>query len=455
VPASASVQAPSASLTETFTYHGAQAQTVVVPEGATIADVRIIGGKGGSAKNAGRSITGGDGALVTGALPVTAGQLLILKVAGYGGDATGYNHDANPGPGGWGATGNGGRGGGGSSVGDGGGGGGASGLQIGGETILAGGGGGAGGYGFRGTGDPGGPGGSSGATVDPGHNGSGSGAGKGGGGGANGAPVGGGGGNGTFYGGGGGGGGGAGSAGGGGGTGGGFGGGGGGGGGAGSSHLTTRLSGASVVRGSTSDGNGLIVITWNNVSAPVCFGQDVDVPFDSPGVPVRLHCSDASRITSFRLGTLPAHGHLQNLNLSAGTFSYVPDHGYAGPDSLMYQALTGDQASVPYTVTFNVGLGEAPMHLTASETNVTLGHPLVLTVTMPADATGIVGFYNDSLPGADKGIGIAPIIDGVATLTTPTRELVPGINIVHASYGGDAHYLPSESNHVVIIASEP
>jgi hypothetical protein len=35
-----------------------------------------------------------------------------------------------------------------------------------------------------------------------------------------------------------------------------------------------------------------------------------------------------------------------------------------------------------------------------------------------------------------RGIGTAPIADGVATLTTPTRELGVGIEVVHASYGG-------------------
>jgi hypothetical protein len=207
-----------------------------------------------------------------------------------------------------------------------------------------------------------------------------------------------------------------------------------------------------VVRGATSDGNGLIVITWNQVSAPVCFGQDVVVPYDSPGVPVRLHCSDTSRITSFRLVALPAHGHLQNLDLAAGTFSYVPDRGYADTDSMMFQALAGDLASVPYTVTFNVGRGEAPMHLTASATNVAFGHPPMLTVIMPARATGTVGFY-DEHNGDLVGIGTAPITDGVATLWTPTRELGLGTHVVHASYGGDARYLTSESDEVVIIVS--
>jgi hypothetical protein len=69
--------------------------------------------------------------------------------------------------------------------------------------------------------------------------------------------------------------------------------------------------------------------------------------------------------------------------------------------------------------------GPAPhMTLTASSTVVRLSEPPVLTVHMPADATGEVGFYDFARPGADKGIGLAPIIDGVATLTAPDRPLV-------------------------------
>jgi hypothetical protein len=321
---------------------------------------------------------------------------------------------------------------------------------------VAGGGGGGGGNGFDSIADSGGPGGSSGATVDPGHNGKGPGGGKGGGGAANGGPTGGSGGSSTSKAiGGGAGGGGAGVVGGGGGGGGGTGGGGGGGGGAGSSRYTSRLEAPSVVRGSTSDGNGLIVITWNvGVSAPVCSDETVHVPFDSPGVPVRLHCTDASRPTSFRIDLFPEHGHVENLDLTTGTFIYVPDPGYRGSDTILFRAFSGDVASVPYSVIITVGRPAAPMYLTASPADVVLGHPPVLTVIMPANATGYVGFY-DLYQDELRGIGTAPIIDGVATLTAPTRELGVGVHFVHASYGGDFVWAPADSNDVTVIVRAP
>ena len=97
--------------------------------------------------------------------------------------------------------------------------------------------------------------------------------------------------------------------------------------------------------------------------------------------------------------------------------------------------------------------GPAPhMTLTASSTVVRLSEPPVLTVHMPADATGEVGFYDFARPGADKGIGLAPIIDGVATLTAPDRPLVLGENPIQASYGGNAIYGPGDSNIVTVLA---
>jgi hypothetical protein len=372
-PALASAQArgpgapASQAVTETFGYVGPRAQTAVVPEGTGSAEVRVTGAMGGRTcvGREGRPCptTGGDGARVSGIIVVRPGQVLAVQVGGYGGDADG---NVNPGPGGWGPTGNGGRGGGAYGYfasSDGGGGGGASTLQIADcsicpktTVVTAGGGGGAGGRGFDPSTDAGGPGGSSGATVDSGHNGKGPGSGRGGGGGTNSSPAGGGGGNGSTSGGGGGGGG-AGYAGGSGGGGGSTGGGGGGGGGAASSHYTAALLTPAVVRGTASNGNGLVQITWiTSGIVPLCFDQTVPVPVNSRGVTVQLQCAPGSRITSYRITRFPDHGFLDDRNFIAGTFTYVPLPDYSGMDTLVYEGLHGNTPSAPTTVTFSVGL---------------------------------------------------------------------------------------------------
>jgi 1-phosphatidylinositol phosphodiesterase len=95
------------------------------------------------------------------------------------------------------------------------------------------------------------------------------------------------------------------------------------------------------------------------------------------------------------------------------------------------------------------------MSLSASETQVTEGQSPVFTVRMPADATGQVGFYNLSLTGSDKGIGVAPIVGGVAVLRTPTRALPLGRNVIEASYGGSPIYAPNDSNTVTVTVTAP
>jgi Ricin-type beta-trefoil lectin domain len=228
------------------------------------AEVSVIGGHGGETGGSSERVSGGDGALVTGLLPVTYGETLKIYVAGRGQDGNGSNR--TPGAGGWGARGFGGRGGDASGLFGqaGAGGGGASAIERGSQVlVMAGGGGGGAGHGFDSGIDIAGPGGSSGGShgADPGHDGKGPGRGKGGAGGSEPTGAGGGGGH-SSYSGGGGGGGGSGLKGGAGGGGGGFGGGGGGGGGAGSWHHATELADAHVSRGSTSDGNGVVTITY-------------------------------------------------------------------------------------------------------------------------------------------------------------------------------------------------
>jgi hypothetical protein len=245
----------------TLTYVGPHAQEVTVPAGVHGARVEIIGGHGGKSVQPYREVEGGDGAEIKGTVPLTPGQVIAVSVAQYGGDSDFNKH---PGEGGWGVGGwYGGRGGS-SSRGDGAGGGGTTGFRVLATPIdvWAGGGGGAGGTGFDPSFNAGGPGGSSGGeyVADPGHNGRGAGAGAGGSGNASGFSGGSGGANGSNLGGAGGGGG-AGDKGGAGGGGGGTGGGGGGGGGAGR-YDVDGLHDWTLTRGTTSDGNGLVLITW-------------------------------------------------------------------------------------------------------------------------------------------------------------------------------------------------
>lgn len=118
--------------------------------------------------------------------------------------------------------------------------------------------------------------------------------------------------------------------------------------------------------------------------------------------------------------------------------------------------------SAPVTVT--VGKANPAMALTinGTSTSTTLSagqQPTSLVVQMPADATGSVGFYDDinggcegsTAPGAKcQGEGVAPIVNGYATLTSVTVPLTDGVHYLHASYGGDGHYNPNGSSTVTV-----
>lgn len=193
------------------------------------------------------------------------------------------------------------------------------------------------------------------------------------------------------------------------------------------------------------------------VVAQACYSQTLVVAQNSVGVPVQLACSASSAPSTFQVISLPAHGYLDNRDIPAGTFTYVPIAGYQGTDSVIFESVIDGYASSPATVTFNVSpKPAAPMTLSASATQVIQGQSPVFTVQLPTDATGYVGFYNVSLNSSDEGIGVAPIVNGIATLQQPTRALLVGQNVIQASYGGNAIYAANDSNQVTVtVAATP
>ncbi len=111
----------------------------------------------------------------------------------------------------------------------------------------------------------------------------------------------------------------------------------------------------------------------------------------------------------------------------------------------------GQNGSVTFTP---IAAAAAPISVSASSTSLTWGEPVTLTATLPANATGTVGFYDGALPGPDKGIGTAPIQHGTATLANPTIPLALGTHSLYAWYGGDSHYLGGGSAPVTVTVSK-
>lgn len=97
------------------------------------------------------------------------------------------------------------------------------------------------------------------------------------------------------------------------------------------------------------------------------------------------------------------------------------------------------------------GSAPAPITLTAAAATVPEGGSFTLTAKLPADAVGPVGFYDQNIVRDDKGIGVATIVDGTATLRQSTTALGPGIDHkISASWGGDAKYAASDSSPITL-----
>lgn len=110
-------------------------------------------------------------------------------------------------------------------------------------------------------------------------------------------------------------------------------------------------------------------------------------------------------------------------------------------------ATEGQEPSVVITPMASMS---TPMALAASAASLGYDEDLTLTAMLPLDATGTVGFYDQSIPGPDKGIGTAKIVRGVATLTNPTRTLDVGSHRITASYGGDNRYTAADASPVTV-----
>jgi Big-like domain-containing protein len=463
--------------------------TYTVPAGAGMVEVKATGGAGGNGANDNGTInTGGDGGAVTETFPATPGQTLYVQVGGAG-----HGQTAADGGGAGGATQSGkdgdtsGGGGGASGVSStpgcsnwlavgGGAGGGGAGLYVNGEfsspkTLQ----GGSGGAGCAMTGDaipghcpkalpgmdlsgmrthggaPGGdaPNNAGGAAISgvPSNNGGSHGGDMHGGqGGAATAGN-----SGGYTGGGGGGGGGAGYFGGGGGGAAGYGVAGGGGGGGASFAIP---GGSDIGYGLGNPGQGGSVTITPLPPAPPTVLASASASGTTWGQPVTLTATvpaSATGTVTFNdgaqsLGTAPILDGTATLQTPAtlGVGSHQIVASYSGDTS--YAASQSD----PVTVT--VGKATPPMALTISGTMPASGQaPKSLVVQLPADATGSVGFYDASLPGADKGIGVAPIVNGQATLTSLTKTLPDGAQSLYAWYGGDGNYGGGGSNPVTVI----
>jgi|GEM_PF-937068 len=112
------------------------------------------------------------------------------------------------------------------------------------------------------------------------------------------------------------------------------------------------------------------------------------------------------------------------------TAVYNPDPGFALSTGTLLQQVDG----LPDTVV-----------LTATPTTATFGNSIALTATVTASGTptGVVTFLSNAII-----LGSAPLVNGVATLSTTT--LTVGANYINAVYSGDTTYNGARSNSITV-----
>jgi hypothetical protein len=88
----------------------------------------------------------------------------------------------------------------------------------------------------------------------------------------------------------------------------------------------------------------------------------VAVAFQSAGTPYQLQCSTTPAPSRFRLLDGPTYGRLEGVNLAHGTFTYVPDTGSHGTDTITFRwvSMNGQFRTNTALVTLHVVPGAAP-----------------------------------------------------------------------------------------------
>jgi Ca2+-binding RTX toxin-like protein len=187
-----------------------------------------------------------------------------------------------------------------------------------------------------------------------------------------------------------------------------------------------------------------VAITVTDVEPPLANPDSYNVP-DFPIVaapPVSVLANDtdpAQRALTAVLVQAPTHGTLTLAD--DGTFTYLADAAYAGPDSFIYQARNSAGAfSTPTTVTINVVPTADPPTIAATNAEGTIGTVIPLNIAAAltdGDGSETLSIRLTGLPGdATLSAGTAaPQSDGTKTWTLAPSDLqgltVRGLTAAH------------------------
>ena len=114
---------------------------------------------------------------------------------------------------------------------------------------------------------------------------------------------------------------------------------------------------------------------------PVVTNSTLTTPGNVP-LAVTLQATDPeNNPISFAIVTAPQHGAIQSFNATTGSFTYLPDNGYVGADTITYSATDTKLAQSEATLTINITAVAQPPVASTETANAIAGQPVSITLS--------------------------------------------------------------------------
>ena len=177
---------------------------------------------------------------------------------------------------------------------------------------------------------------------------------------------------------------------------------------------------------STSTAATVSLSVVDNVT-PVANGQSLSTN-ENTAVSGTLTGSDADSnpLTTYSVGSSPAHGSLTSFNTATGAFTYTPTTGFYGGDSFTFTVSDGTNTSTAATVSLNVIDSVTPM---------ANGQSLSTNENTAVSGT-LTGSDADSNPLTTYSVGSSPAHGSLTSFNTSTGVFT--YTPTTGFYGGDS-----------------
>ena len=113
---------------------------------------------------------------------------------------------------------------------------------------------------------------------------------------------------------------------------------------------------------------------------PVFANTNATTP-DDESLPVTLQATDPEgNPITFAIVNGPSHGEINNFNATTGTFTYIPNYGYVGSDTIKFSATDSKLAQTAATLSINVTPANTAPVASEESANAIAGTPVTITL---------------------------------------------------------------------------